>query len=600
MRELSRSWNPLADPPSKRGVWVSLVVCALFAATLSLYELNVRPLYAASEVRYALIGLEMHESGDWIQPRLNQARYYEKPPLLYWSVAASYGLFGVNEFAARLPSALAYIGTAVTVFLIALSLGGPRVAPLASLVYATSFGPFLFGRFLFTDTLLVFCLSLSLLGLVRMVLSPDRWAGVVLFYLGISLAGLTKGIVGIVIPMGSLCLWCAVNRVPLFDGRFKLLPGIAIVAATYLPWHVALAWRDPSFVRYFIVNEHICRFLNCREPTDFVAQGVAGFWVSSLIWFLPWTFFLPGALRRALPGIKTPQGIPLIWALWVVGFFSLAGARLEYYALPAFPALAVVVGVYWEKLFASEKKRWGIEIPSLLLILAGLVILPFVFLSRDAGTALLTSVVSNLDGVYREYFAAHPEASFPFVSGALRTARTFAVVLLLLGGSTWFAARTLRFRAAFLLWVVLFVPVLGLVDEGQRLIAMDRSQKHLADIVIENWEANAYLVVSDHYYEDHAGVTYYTDFPTHMVNGTGGDLFFGHKKGDAGDLFLSEGEFDRLWNSPSRLFVVGDGTLRISGATVAARSPHQVLLTNRPFSSEAGRISRLDFRGARE
>jgi len=213
MRNVARSFNPLAEAPSKQGVWVSLGVCVLFAATLSLYELNVRPLYAASEVRYALIGLEMHESGDWLQPRLNQARYYEKPPLLYWSVAASYGLFGVNEFAARLPSALAYVGTAVTVFLIALSLAGPRAAPLASLVYVTSFGPFFFGRFLFTDTVLVFCLSLSLLGLIRMVLSPERWAGAVLFYLGMSLAGLTKGVVGLVIPMGSLFLWSLVNRV---------------------------------------------------------------------------------------------------------------------------------------------------------------------------------------------------------------------------------------------------------------------------------------------------------------------------------------------------------------------------------------------------
>jgi len=119
----------------------------------------------------------MLESGDWIQPHFNHARFYEKPPLTYWCVAASYRFLGFTEFASRLPSALAYVGTVLLTFLLALELVGSGTAPLAALIYATSLGPFLFGRFLFTDTLLVFCLSVSLLGLARTIRRPGSRAG---------------------------------------------------------------------------------------------------------------------------------------------------------------------------------------------------------------------------------------------------------------------------------------------------------------------------------------------------------------------------------------------------------------------------------------
>src|SRR5262249_60045733 len=129
---------------------------------------------------------EMAENGDWIQPRFNHVRFDEKPPLTYWSVAAAYRLLGYTEFASRLPSALAYAGTTLLTFLLALELAGRRAAPLASIVYATSLGPFLFGRFLFTDTLLVLWLTLSLYGLSRIVRRCSDRAGPWMFWAGAS------------------------------------------------------------------------------------------------------------------------------------------------------------------------------------------------------------------------------------------------------------------------------------------------------------------------------------------------------------------------------------------------------------------------------
>src|SRR6266542_1755701 len=120
-----------SSPGSRPTLFVSLAGCVLLPAVLAFSGLGARPLISPAEARYALVAREMLESGDWIQPHLNHARYYEKPPLTYWSVAASYRLFGFTEFASRLPSALAYIGTVLVTFLLARELVGSGTAPLS-------------------------------------------------------------------------------------------------------------------------------------------------------------------------------------------------------------------------------------------------------------------------------------------------------------------------------------------------------------------------------------------------------------------------------------------------------------------------------------
>ena len=129
---------------------LTLSGCVLFSAVLAFTALGTRPLVSPGEARYALIAREMLESGDWIQPRLNRVRYYEKPPLLYWCVGIAYRLFGQNEMASRLPSAAAYVATVAVTFFLARELLGGSAAPLAAFIFATLPGPFLFGRFLST------------------------------------------------------------------------------------------------------------------------------------------------------------------------------------------------------------------------------------------------------------------------------------------------------------------------------------------------------------------------------------------------------------------------------------------------------------------
>jgi hypothetical protein len=189
-----------------------------------------------------------------------------------------------------------------------------------------------------------------------------------------------------------------------------------------------------------------------------------------------------------------------------MAFFTLTGARMEYYALPAFPALAVILGSGWRRFLTGGRRVGAVVSPSLIVAGIGLAVMPLVFLSARAGSAALTGLISGLDGYYREYFAAHPGAAVVFGAEMLRRARPFPIVLLLLGTTTFLSLRMARGRQAFALWVVGAVLVLGLADNGMRLVGEDRSQRAAAAIVERDWTSRARLVVAEDF-EEGCGIT---------------------------------------------------------------------------------------------
>lgn len=561
---------------SARGGLFGLLACALLAVGLAGYRLGDRPLYGPAEVRYASVAREMLERGDWIVPRLSGVRYYEKPPLLYWATAASLSAFGIDDAAARLPSALAYVGTTVTSYRIAAVLLGPSAGPPAALVWATSAGPFLFGRFLFPDMLFVFCLSLSLLGLAKLVEPrPGGRPGPLLFWIGAGLAGLTKGAAGIVLPVAVVVAVALAPGDPGLLRRIRPVAGALMAAAIFLPWHAALGLRDPEFLPFYVLNEHVCRFLGCREPADFAPSSVTGFWLATALWFFPWALFLPGSLAAALRHPKLR--LPLVWTACVVGFFTLARSRLEYYALPAFPALATLVAARW---IDSPIRSGELRAAAAFLAAAGVGFGAVVLAPPNRAEELFTALVSNLDGNYREYFSSHPVAGFPFVAGALELARWFAPLLVAWAGATALAVRARRPWWAFAVWVVGAIAFLQILDRGHQLIAPDRSQKPMAEEIERLWQPGTVLVVAGRYYEERCGVTWYTGRATRILDGSAGDLYFGHRRGDASERFLSKEEFERLWSSATPVLVAGDGDLRLPAETVLLETPHQRLLAN--------------------
>ena len=562
-------------------IWRSalqLAGCLALSAVLAFYQLGERPLTSPAEARYALIAQEMLDSGDWVQPRLNNVRYYEKPPLVYWSVAASYRLFGQNEATSRLPSAAAYVATVAVTFFLARELLGASTAPLAALVLATSTGPFLYGRFLFTDTLFVFWLTVSLLGLVLVARGHHGLLGPLLFWGGLSLAGLTKGLAGLVFPLGTAATYAFLFGPMHLLRHLRPRLGVAIVALVLVPWHLLLGVRDPDFLRFYLVNEHLLRFFNSREPIDYTPLAIGGFWLATVLWFLPWVLFLPAAL--ASPDLRKALALPLVWSVWVIAFFTTTGSRLEYYALPAFPALAVVVAAYWRGAIDTRPSRAGVRIPAWIFLFVGVAVLSGLVFFRQSAAESLISLVTLLDGVYREYFTNHREASFAFVEECLRLVGSFAVGVVLIGGMAVLTSRFPRARLAFMIWLAGAVGLLWFIELGHRLVAPDRSQRDLAPIIRKLWEPRAALVVWGNY-EDYCGMTFYTGYPTRMLDGEGGDLLFGYRKGDAPGLFLTHEEFERLWASSGRVFVVGDRGRDLPGAVLLAAGPRSLLVTNR-------------------
>src|SRR5712692_8473717 len=408
----------------------ALAGCLLLAAVLAFYQLGARPLVSPAEARYALIAREMRAEGDWVQPRLNGVRYYEKPPLLYWSVAASHRLFGESEAASRLPSAAAYVATVAVTFFVAEALLGAPAAPLAALVFATAAGPFQYGRLLSTDSLFVLWLATSLLGLVLVARGRPGPLAPLLFWAGLSLAGLTKGFAGLVFPLGTAATWALLSRQTRLLRDLRPALGAALVALVLLPWHLLLGARDPDFLRFYIVNEHLLRFFYAREPIDYAPLSIGGFWLATVLWLLPWSLFLPAAV--ASPELRKELAIPLVWSAWVLAFFTFTASRLEYYALPAFPALAVVVAAYWRRAIDDRASPAGIRVPAWIALGVGVALLPWLVASRQHALEFLTWLITLLDGVYRQYLVVHPEAPSALIKACLRLVRPFTVLVVLL------------------------------------------------------------------------------------------------------------------------------------------------------------------------
>lgn len=222
------------------------------AAFLAFHRLGLRPLLDA-ESRYTLVGYEMFRSGDWTQPRLYTFPFYDKLPLLYWAVALSYHAFGANEFASRLPAALVHVGTTVLVFALARTLLGRGASLFAGLIYATTVGPLIFARFVFTDGLLVFCLTLSLLGLTLTTKGKPGW---MLFYLGAAGAGLSKGLEGLLFRFATAAAYVLVTRDISIVAWFRPVRGFLLLAV-FLPWHVALAARSGVFPLLHLQRAHL-------------------------------------------------------------------------------------------------------------------------------------------------------------------------------------------------------------------------------------------------------------------------------------------------------------------------------------------------------
>ncbi len=349
----------------------------LLAAIVVLYLpwLGAAPLFDVDEGAFSEATRFMVASGDWMFTYLNGQPRFDKPILVYWLQATSVTLFGVNEFAFRLPSALAAIVWCLVVARFAARHAPADVRPdsqvgaLAGWVAATALGVMVIGRAATADALLNMLFALALADAWRWLDSQQRPEdqhdrnALRRLYLWIGLGVLCKGPIGVLVPVAAAFLYSAVSRQwPAFWRAAFYWPGWLIFIAVVLPWYAyAFAIHGRAFWEGFFLKHNVQRFGGTLEGHG----GSLVYYVVVLpLLLLPWTGVFVGALRRIRLDWATPVCRFLwVWSLFVIGFFSLSGTKLPHYVLYGSTPLFILCA--WHA--ARINSRWVLLAPALML-----------------------------------------------------------------------------------------------------------------------------------------------------------------------------------------------------------------------------------------
>lgn len=344
-----------------RGAWWLL---ALVAALAWFAPLDFRHLQHPDEGRYAEIAREMAASGDFVTPRLNDLKYFEKPPLQYWLGALAFTAFGVDEWTARLPTAVAGFLAVIAIGFAGARLAGREAGVYAGLVLLGCVWHVGMGHLLSLDGLLAFCMTLALCAFLlaqRDGLAPRevRW-WMLACYAALAAATLTKGLVAPAVAGATLVLYSLVARDAGPWRRLHPVAGTLVFLAIAAPWFVLVSARNPEFAHFFFVHEHFQRFLTeTHNRTGEWWYFVPWFVLGLMPWLVVWLVALPRSIlaaRRNANGFCWER-FCLVWAAFIIVFFSLSGSKLPSYILPMFPALALVIGFELTRL-SSRALMW--------------------------------------------------------------------------------------------------------------------------------------------------------------------------------------------------------------------------------------------------
>jgi 4-amino-4-deoxy-L-arabinose transferase-like glycosyltransferase len=322
---------------------VRLLLVLLAAAWLG--SLAVRPLYKPDEARYAEIAREMAESGDWVTPRLNGFKYFEKPPLQYWATAAAFRIFGTDDWSARLWTGLMALAGIAAAFAAGKRLFGAPAGALAAMLLAASPLYLLYGQF----TTLDMGVSVFLAGAIFAFAIAQhegerharRWmlAGWALC----ALAVLSKGLIGIVLPAATVALYILLRREWRLLARLELVRGGALFLAIVAPWFLAVSLANTEFAHFFFVQEHWLRYTTTMHQRSHPAWYFVPVLALGIVpWLLPALSAWGASLRAAPRGAFAAPFFLALWCLVVFVFFSASGSKLPGYIVPLLPPLAVL------------------------------------------------------------------------------------------------------------------------------------------------------------------------------------------------------------------------------------------------------------------
>ncbi len=530
---------------------------ALLFGLLVLAEPFRVPLLDPDEGRYSEIPREMLVSGDWVVPHQNGLVFLDKPPLSYWLVAGSFRLFGQTEAAARLPGKVATVGTMIAIFLFARRRAGERAGALAAIFFGGSLLGFGLARMVLIDPILTAAQTAAVLSFAALCEADGagrrrETALAATFAVSVAAAVLLKGLVGVVLPGGAVVFWSLVTG---RWGPFRRLVAPLPVTLFFLlavPWHVAAAIREPSFLGYYFGHEHFDRFLRpdhhrTGAPWYFLAVIAGG--------FLPWTPLLP-RLRAAWPGWTRDafRARPLetflwIWILLVVTFFTASSSKLVTYVHPVFPSLALLLALTISRdgrgFELGRLERWAL--------------MGFLGALSAAAAVLGVAEVVAIPGVSGPALGVSGAllAGFLLVSGVPLVAPNQGLRAL---GVAW-----LLFLGAALAGLSTYVRVYGSWPVVEAL----EEHRRPGDVVVQRGD---YV----------QSVVFYAQQVTPLSKVRPKDELTLGRALDRRGVFQSDGDFERVWNGPRPvLAILHRDVLKEWSARGSHRAPYYILATTR-------------------
>ena len=520
----------------------------------------------------AQIARNMLQSGDWVTARLDGVAYLEKSPLKYWLIAISYRIFGVHDWAARIPLAIATVLLCWVTARFGAWAFGRRAGMYAGTVLATCVGLFLFTRILIPDVMLTLTITLALWSLLRALEgdepNPRRWALLMWGSMGTGL--LLKGLIAAVFPIAGALLYLGLTRQLLLRktwNRLRPVSGIMLFLAIALPWHVLATLRNPpyfdftmhsesgsyhGFFWFYFINEHVLRFLNLRYPRDYNTVPRLYFWLFHLLWLFPWTVYFPAAWRlsyRKAGRASRVRLLTLCWAGVILLFFTFSTTQ-EYYSMPCYPALALLLG----SAIDSEDRvlRIGTKVLAVVSTIALAAIVAILWLVRGLPTPGDISVALSQNPDLYTLSLGHM---------ADLTLRAFAYLRLplVLAGVALAAGAAAAWRRAVPVAAIAVMMILFFHAARLALVVFDPylSSRPLAEALLR--QPAGQLIMGDQYYT-FSSVFFYTNRQGYLLNGRVNNLEYGSYAPNAPrDVFIKDADLTRLWPQAARYYLLLEG-----------------------------------------
>ena len=544
---------------------------------------------------YTHVAQQMVLRGDWVTPYANGVRFLDKPPLMFWLMAASYRLFGFNEWAARLPTMLAVFGTAWLLWRIGVAGAGPLAGFFAGLIFILSAGTLFFTLEAFPDIFLVFFLTLAMYSVALFYLyRRDNGWHVVGFSAALAGAVLSKSLIGLVFPIAAVALFLLVSREwPRIRAKYLIVALIVFVTIA-VPWHLLVAIRNPGFISHHFLNEQVMRFLDRRYPVDYGTLPVPIFWALVVVLFLPWSAFLPLTWRLwRIPGGRNDAAAVVVrlawcWAAVIIAFFTVS-SRLEHYSFPALPPLALAVGVALSPSVyepRSKAVRRAFAVLAGLGLLAGAFAIALLVWWRTAGKEILagTALLSR-EHAYTNLFSPLFDMT-PATRGRLVGPFVAALVAFALGTvSAWWLNRGGRRVLAVLSLASMMIAFSFLALDSLHLCEGLLSSKAFG-VALRQIARPGQKVVVVGDFESANSINFYAPVQIVLYDGAAASLAQGLRYSDAPRMILSRADLDRLWQGGERAFLLVRRTrvaeLGLSPAHFILDDAGRVLISNVP------------------